>query len=557
MSLLDLQRSVGNARVVALLADERSRAQMAPADGSPVIHRRLVADRPALYIDDRRGHVLHRKVNNLPALAYDGGGRFSSARTKAKKRAFEAIQAELVRYNDEKGSTRVDIDRHLALLATMRGELNKWLGEYGKEGADQGHKKQRYMNFTLPDAIEAEEKANQALKPVAPRGAEGGVAMPGMSPSPRPRPAPPPPPLPSFPPPPPPPPPRRPEFKAESKEPAPMPRPGHRLALPDHVPGRVPTPPPAPALVASSEEYTDFQSRIVVAHERLATMPDSDEFITASRLFVNDLYANIAQFSQSILAGAVDKDGKPVPGSGISDKNKLDRILDAIDSGNQSAVYRALGIAPPSEKELGLEDLSAKVGVANDAIRSLGAISPAIAKQFQEAATTTNRLATAKGLTGIAVGVGAGFAPVPGVSQAFSAAMAINKVQSTIRHIRRLKRIQVMALHSRNAEMVELLDYIIAKKESKKIKSGVGGVPLLSTASTAIFKMKGLWKMAKGTRGEGRKAAAADLIDSANKGNAEAQMVIMELVDSLEQYKEVLLGGPAGAEIVANKMKSA
>jgi hypothetical protein len=85
----------------------------------------------------------------------------------------------------------------------------------------------------------------------------------------------------------------------------------------------------------------------------------------------------------------------------------------------------------------------------------------------------------------------------------------------------------------------------------------VGGVPLLSTASTAIFKMKGLWKMAKGTRGEGRKAAAADLIESANKGNAEAQMVIMELVDSLEQYKEVLLGGPAGAEIVANKMKSA
>jgi hypothetical protein len=78
------------------------------------------------------------------------------------------------------------------------------------------------------------------------------------------------------------------------------------------------------------------------------------------------------------------------------------------------------------------------------------------------------------------------------------------------------------------------LDYIIAKKQSKKIKSGVDGIPFASAVSTVGFKMKGAWKMAKGTRGKGREAAASDLIGAANGGGpsaAGARLSIMELVD--------------------------
>ncbi len=72
--------------------------------------------------------------------------------------------------------------------------------------------------------------------------------------------------------------------------------------------------------------------------------------------------------------------------------------------------------------------------------------------------------------------------------------------------------------------------------------------------------MKGAWKMAKGTRGKGRESAAADLIGAATGGGpsaAGAQLSIMELVDDLEEYKQVMLGGPAGAAVLARKMASA
>jgi hypothetical protein len=542
-SPLELQRSIGNTAVVALLANrEAPTAPVPPRGAGPAIDRLYVAGRPALYVDRSRDQVLRRKVGNLPTQAYHTG-MMGSIKAKIgdktdKQKAFEAIQAEVARYNAETGRTQIDLDRHRSHLTTISTMVTTWLSDYGKSGGELVHKKQSYMSFSLPQAVAAEIKANSELKADAPKGAGGGVAMPGMSPAPRPR-------LPPAPPPPPRTP--QPEVKVESKEQATPAPPGRRLPppLPAHVPGR--TPPP--------EEYTDFQNRIVEAHERLSKMDDEDDATIAARVFVQELYNNLSQFSQSILAGRVDEKGRVIPGTAVRDKNRLDAILAAITS-DKNAVYSQLGIAPPEAKELALEDLSEKVRAANDAIRLLGPISPAIAERFQAAATTTNRVATAKGLTGVAVGVGVGFVPVPGVSHAFSAAMAIKKVQSTVKHIRRLKKIQVMALAKGNTETVELLDYIIAKKSSKKIKAGVGGVPLLGSASSVAFKMKGLWKMAKGTRGEGRKAAAADLIESANRGDADAQMVIMELVDDLEEYKQVLLGGPAGAQIVANKMKS-
>jgi len=272
-----------------------------------------------------------------------------------------------------------------------------------------------------------------------------------------------------------------------------------------------------------------------------------------------ELHDHINEFGTSIMRAPESKESKEGEGS-VATRLKVTKILASIQGGNKEQLRRLLEIPKVDEKDVGLEELSAMLVRANKAIADLGAITPEIAARFESAAVTTGRVATAKGLTGMAIGVGIGAVPVPGVSHAFSAAKAIRTVNSTIKHIRRLQKIQLMAKTAGNDDLVDMLDYIIAKKQSKKIKSGVGGIPFASAVSTVGFKMKGAWKMAKGTRGKGRESAAADLIGAAQSGGpsaAGAQLSIMELVDDLEEYKQVMLGGPAGSAILVRKMASA
>ena len=532
------------------------RAEAAPSATAPLPVSRTperiglleVPGKPALFVGERRLQV-SRKVSDLPTLAYSGAAILAKA--KAKKQAFLAIQDQIAAYNAERGDRPDDLARHQLLLGGIKDSVENWVATYGKEAPGQAvHKKQRYTQFTLPQALNAEIIANEKLIASAPpSGASLGVAMPGMSPVRRRGPAPPPPqsreplpvPLPPQP--------------SGKKKPPPLPAvvPGVSVVSPDGVVESKEPAPPSPDEV----ELTDFQLGIVSAYEAMQASDADDDASLVARAFLQTMHDNLASFGKSIMAGGpLDELGRPQAGGRVQDLLKLKAALAAVQSNSNRQLYALLDIPKPDEKELGLDDVSAKVATANQAIADLGAITPAIAEKFASAATTTNRLATAKGLVGLGVGAGLSFAPVPGVSQAFSAAKAMNTVRSTLKHLRQLKKIQVMALSKGDTELVELLDYIIGKKESKAKKAGAGGIPMLGSASAAIYKMKGAWKLAKGTRGTGRKEAAAGLIDAAKNGNVEAQLVIMELVDDIGQYKEVLLGGDPGSQILANKMKS-
>ncbi len=423
-----------------------------------------------LFVDARRvgGAVpqptISRKVNNLPTQVY-ATGAMASIKAKigskaAKQVDYEAIQERLAAYNAETGSTAGDLARHGAVLVEIATMVNAWCAAYGKDSAgDLMHAKQRYMVFDLKRALVEEEKANGAVVPDAPKGAERGVRLPGSPVLPSPAP------------------PRalaRPEVK-EVPVPAPVPvRPGHRSPppLPAFVPGRVDSPAPP----VEDEPLTQFQLEIQHVYTTLEGREATTEEDIAAWAFIQDLHSHINEFGTSIMRLSDSKESKEAPGS-VATRLKVTAILASIRGGDNRQLRKLLEIPPVDEKDVGLSELSAKLGVANQAIADLGAITPEIAATFSAAAVTTGRIAMAKGLTGIAVGVGMGAVPVPGVGHAFSMAKAIRTVASTIKHIRRLQKIQLMAKAAGNDDLVDMLDYIIAKKQAKTIKAASVAFP--------------------------------------------------------------------------------
>lgn len=165
--------------------------------------------------------------------------------------------------------------------------------------------------------------------------------------------------------------------------------------------------------------------------------------------------------------------------------------------------------------------------------------------------------AKAKTAVKTAVGVGLGFVPVPGVSQAYSLALAVNQVRSTLSHINNLKKIRRNMLasgHQASDAPVQDLDYIIGKKNQRAIRSGVGGVPIVGTAKTAALAIKGVYKSVTGTKGVHRQQIAARLRAAAKLGDTNAQQIILELVGA-DQYNAALTGR-AGADLIMAKMAS-
>ncbi|MCU1280650.1 MAG: hypothetical protein JWM53_4196, partial [bacterium] len=180
---------------------------------------------------------------------------------------------------------------------------------------------------------------------------------------------------------------------------------------------------------------------------------------------------------------------------------------------------------------------------------------------YQKAAATSagrqKVKAKVKMVAATAVGVGAGHL-VPGVSQAYSLMRAINQVRSTVRHIKNLKRLRKDAVasgrHKEGDVAVGGMDYAIAQKSKKKTRSAIGGIPLVGTAKTALIKLKGIYKLATGSRGQVRKAFADCLIREAKKGDRDVQLVILELVGK-DQYN-LVIDAPQGQDLLAAKLGS-
>jgi hypothetical protein len=191
-----------------------------------------------------------------------------------------------------------------------------------------------------------------------------------------------------------------------------------------------------------------------------------------------------------------------------------------------------------------------------------GAIAKKGAAGYQKAASTSASLQKAKAKVKVvgaaAVGAAAGHF-VPGLSQAYSLARAINQVRSTVRHIKNLKRLRKDAVasgrHKTGDVAIGGMDYAIAQKSKKKTRSAIGGVPVVGTAKTAVMKLKGLYKMATGSRGKDRRAWADCLIREAKKGDNDVQLVILELVGK-DQYNLVLDAGDKGLDLLVAKLAS-
>lgn len=171
------------------------------------------------------------------------------------------------------------------------------------------------------------------------------------------------------------------------------------------------------------------------------------------------------------------------------------------------------------------------------------------------AATKQKVKAKVKTVAAAAVGSAAGHF-VPGVSQAYSLARAMNQVRSTMRHLKNLRRLRKSALtrHDEGSVAIGSIDYAIAQKSKKKTRSAIGGIPLVGTAKTAVLKLRGLYKLAMGKRGNDRRAWADLLIQEANKGDPDLKLVILELVGK-DQYN-IVLSAPQGIDLLVAKLAS-
>ncbi|HMA36865.1 MAG TPA: hypothetical protein VKY74_20590 [Chloroflexia bacterium] len=258
------------------------------------------------------------------------------------------------------------------------------------------------------------------------------------------------------------------------------------------------------------------------------------------------------------------------------DQIALRKLIAAVEGGNNSAVNSALAglgiaITPAEAEEEAVPATPPDSGVAptGDAYQqrqeaTLARLNEAIKDEVKQhgAVNAVERAdrevlierveAKAKTAVKTGVGVALGFVPVPGVSQVYSLALAVNQVRSTLGHIRNLKKIRRDMLAS--GKSVTDLNYIIGKKNQRAIRSGVGGVPIVGSAKSAALKLKGFYKLARGTRGVHRQEIAGRLRVSANQGDVDAQRIILELVGE-DQYKAALLGRN-GAALITAKMAS-
>lgn len=158
----------------------------------------------------------------------------------------------------------------------------------------------------------------------------------------------------------------------------------------------------------------------------------------------------------------------------------------------------------------------------------------------------------AKKATKVAVGAGLGLVPVPGLSTGFSVVMAAKSINSTLNHINALKKLRA---GTKNEALGAMVDYILGKKKTKAVTTGVGAVPGLGTMLTVARAGKGFFKFVQGKRGEHRAIVARELWVMGHRGDREAQAVIAELVGP-EKLAAVLADNDDGPVLLANKMAS-
>jgi hypothetical protein len=136
-------------------------------------------------------------------------------------------------------------------------------------------------------------------------------------------------------------------------------------------------------------------------------------------------------------------------------------------------------------------------------------------------------LRAAPGVTTLALGV---TAPIGAV---FDMVIDGKAALSTSRHIDKLVEAELEKCSCGYCD--EMVTYILGKKGSKLIRRGTRAATGIISGGTLITigeKLKGMYKMAKGTRGVNREAHAVVLWVTAKNGCACAQDIAAELVDS-------------------------
>lgn len=136
-------------------------------------------------------------------------------------------------------------------------------------------------------------------------------------------------------------------------------------------------------------------------------------------------------------------------------------------------------------------------------------------------------LRAAPGVTTLALGV---TAPIGAV---FDMVIDGKAALSTSRHIDRLVETELEKCSCGYCE--EMVEYVLGKKGSKLIRRGTRAVTGVISGGTLITigeKLKGMYKMAKGTRGVNREAHAVVLWVIAKNGCPCAQDITAELVGS-------------------------